>query len=636
MTKYFISFLFFIGLFQVFSQDNQEVTDLLKSGIQKVFDEDFNKGLENFNKAIKLDPKGTLAHKVYFERAQLKRRFLKDFKGALNDYSLSINLNPEYIKAYVFRSVLYKRNFKNYNAEKKDLLKAIEIDPKCGICYSTLALVDGIDINKKIQYLEKALKLGTDLDFDGKLDPDYWIYGILAPIKIKQGDGLGAIDYMKKLIQNYKPIDNDGDGEYDEMYYVPDAYYNIARYYVDEQFGLKDYKLALENINKAIESRFEFTKSDPEDKDYYLLRSKINYNEGNYDDAKKDYEKAKSVITKLRFNEVIRDYTRIYPNIDLDRDLDSISFPIEVNTSIEVYDIYNLDTKNDQFFMDFDYNFYTKQSPRYVNIKKDTLDYFDLTKHINSKIIKSDRLIEREFKYLGYDNSGNNITDEYQYSGGAEADFFHSWNLQDYPFDKQKLQIDIELEIDTSMVRINHSKFFKSTFNKKMKGLKEGYKIDTILFKETYNNTDISNTFYPGIIRNAVYPVANYSIVISRSGGWLFVKLFLGSFLAFLISWLIFTIPKTNFESRIDLCVGAVFGAIGNKYFVESTTPATQVLTKADLLNNLVILLVLMNIVIIIMQHNKKINFGKFEDSKFSLIFSGVTMVVLSTLIIIF
>ena len=96
--------------------------------------------------------------------------------------------------------------------------------------------------------------------------------------------------------------------------------------------------------------------------------------------------------------------------------------------------------------MDFDYNFYTKQSPRYVNIKKDTLDYFDLTKHINSKIIKSDRLIEREFKYLGYDNSGNNITDEYQYSGGAEADFFHSWNLQDYPFDKQKLQIDIEFE----------------------------------------------------------------------------------------------------------------------------------------------------------------------------------------------
>ena len=92
--------------------------------------------------------------------------------------------------------------------------------------------------------------------------------------------------------------------------------------------------------------------------------------------------------------------------------------------------------------------------------------------------------------------------------------------------------------------------------------------------------------------------------------------------MAFIISWLVFTVHKTNFTSRIDLSVGAIFGAIGNKYFVESTTPAIQVLTKADIINNLVIFMVLINIIIIIIQNNI-INLGKFEDSKF-LLFSPV------------
>ena len=104
--------------------------------------------------------------------------------------------------------------------------------------------------------------------------------------------------------------------------------------------------------------------------------------------------------------------------------------------------------------------------------------------------------------------------------------------------------------------------------------------------------------------------------------------------MAFIMSLLVFKIPKTNFESRIDLSVGAIFGAIGNKYFVESTTSAVQVLTKADIINNLVILMVLFNVIIIIIQNNNKINFDKFYDSKFSFIFSAITLFVLTILTI--
>jgi len=104
--------------------------------------------------------------------------------------------------------------------------------------------------------------------------------------------------------------------------------------------------------------------------------------------------------------------------------------------------------------------------------------------------------------------------------------------------------------------------------------------------------------------------------------------------LSYIISCLVFLIPKSNFGSRIDLTLGAIFGSVGNKYFVESATSMSQVLTKADLLNNLVIFLVLVNVVIVIMQDNDDIDFKRFENSKFSLIFSICTMIILSSIII--
>ena len=129
--------------------------------------------------------------------------------------------------------------------------------------------------------------------------------------------------------------------------------------------------------------------------------------------------------------------------------------------------------------------------------------------------------------------------------------------------------------------------------------------------------------------------MANYSIVISRSGGWLFVKLFLGSFLAFLISWIVFLIPNKEFDSRIGLTVGGIFGAIGNRYFVDSTLPAVQVLTKADMINNLILGLLILNILIVIIQKNQNIKFGKLEQNKFAMIFTGITFIVLNTIIVI-
>jgi len=597
-----------------------EASKLLESGIQKVFDDRFDEALIDFNLAIEKDKKGSIKHKIYFERAQLKRRYLKDFNGALRDYNSSIKLNPNYTRAYVFRGLIYKRNFRDFEAAEKNYRKSIEIDPNCGACFMELGFFNQrIEPDEMIFFLEKALELGVDLDWDGKLDPNYYIYAQLAAIKESQEDYIGAIEYYKRLIDNYQELDTDGDGETDDMAYLSDAHASISDIYN----YLNEIDLALDFINNAIEI-------NPNDKDYYTQRAKIKYNSNDFESALEDYSTAKKTITKTYSNEYYI-ATNFYPYLELNRNLDSIELPITINTRIEVNDILGLDTTNDQFFMAVNYNAYSKLEPKFINYKKDTLTLFDLEKRISPSYVSSDRLYEQELKYQGYDDI--NITDEVIYSGYIETDFFHNWNLKEYPFDTQRLQFKIGANIDTSIVRLNQSSFFKSTFTN-VKGLKEGYQIDAIEFEEEFNQQTNEETFFPGVIRKAVYPVANYSILISRSGGWLFVKLFLGSFLAFIISWIVFLIPNKEFDSRISLTVGGIFGAIGNRYFVDSTIPAVQVLTKADMINNMILALLILNVLIVIVQKNNKINFGLLEQNKFAMIFTGVAFVVLNTLII--
>jgi len=604
-----------------FAQTNKAI-ELLESGIQKVFDDKFDEALIDFNLALEKDQKGSIKHKIYFERAQLKRRYLKDFNGALRDYNSSIRLNPNYVRAYVYRGVLYERNFRDFESAKNDYKKSIEIDPDCGTCWMQLGYAYRTTTSdEQIENLKISINLGIDLDFDGQLEPTFFIYDRIANIKWEyQGDYSGAIEYYQMLIDNYEEYDPDGDGEMDETGYLNNTYYEMALVYFNY---LNEIDLALSSVNKAIEI-------NPNNKDYFTLRAKIKYKNEDIESALEDYLTAKKTINKTYFNTTFNP-AEFYPYQELDRDLDSIELPITLNTRIEVNDILGLDTTNDQFFMAVNYNIYSKLEPKFINYKKDTLTLFDLEKRISPSYVSSDRLYEQELKYQGYDDI--NITNEVIYSGFIETDFFHNWDLKEYPFDTQYLQFQIGANIDTSIVRLNQSRFFKSTF-RNVKGLKEGYQIEAIEFEEKFNEQTNEETFFPGVIRKAVYPVANYSIVISRSGGWLFVKLFLGSFLAFIISWIVFLIPNKEFDSRISLTVGGIFGAIGNRYFVDSTIPAVQVLTKADMINNMILALLILNVLIVIVQKNSKINFGLLEQNKFAMIFTGLAFVVLNTLIV--
>ena len=624
MKKKLIVFLI-IPIFSFGQGDYKNASELLKSGILKVNSENYDGALKDFNLAIERDTKGEILDTIYFQRAQLKRRKFKDFNGALKDYNTSLKYNKNYVPSYMYRGLLNRRIFKNYEAAEKDYRTSIEIDPNCGSCAMELGYFSRrIKDDERIKYLEKAIELKMDLNFDRNLTPCFSCYGAIGWIKYRQGDYLEAIKYHQLLIDNYQEIDVNGDGKVDETGYLNYAYFSKARTYF---YGLNQNDKAIEEINKAIEI-------EPNIKSYYTLRSEIRYDDQNFEESLKDYQKAKSIKEKTYYNDVYiaEDY---YPYIKLDRNLDTLDLPVQVHTKIDIYDILGLETTNDQFFMDIHYNVYSNVYPKLLNYKNDTLDFFDFAKYPRIKpiYVGSDRLKITDLKNEGLDDI--DITNEIIYSGQIQTDFFYDWNLKDYPFDVQELKFEIQADIDTSFVRLSQSNFYKSTFQN-VKGLKEGYRIEEIKFEEKFMERPQEETFYPSLaIRNVVNSVASYKIIISRSGGWLFVKLFLGSFLAFLISWIVFLIPNKEFDSRISLTVGGIFGAIGNRYFVDSTIPAVQVLTKADMINNMILALLILNVFIVIVQKNDKINLGILEKNKFAMIFTGIAFVILNTLIVV-
>ena len=346
----------------------------------------------------------------------------------------------------------------------------------------------------------------------------------------------------------------------------------------------------------------------------------------------KDYKIAKSTTNQIFYNDVLfsEDY---YPYKDFDRDLDSISLPTTLDVNINLKQILGLDTSNEEFFMSLDYNVFSTNFPLFINQKGDTIDLFDFEYVISPKYISSPRLKKIDPFYRGLDDI--DITSKVRYSGSIESDFFHNWNLKDYPFDTQIIDFNLLIEADTSFVRLNQSDFYISSFDE-INELKEGYTVKDIEFNETFVTQQNEETFFPGTIRNIVYPQANFNIIVSRAGGWLFIKLFLGSFLAFIMSLSAFTVRKENFGTRIDITVGALFIAVGNKYFVESITPMVQVLTKADIINNISLLLIILNVIFIIGQHRDDIKIGIFENSYFTLKFSSILLAALVFLTIIF
>ena len=74
---------------------------------------------------------------------------------------------------------------------------------------------------------------------------------------------------------------------------------------------------------------------------------------------------------------------------------------------------------------------------------------------------------------------------------------------------------------------------------------------------------------------------------IERDAWGLFMKIFLGMYIAFLIAIISFTPHPSELEPRFGLPVGGLFAAVGNKYIIDSLLPESSSFTLVDTLHAL-------------------------------------------------
>jgi len=318
-----------------------------------------------------------------------------------------------------------------------------------------------------------------------------------------------------------------------------------------------------------------------------------------------------SYIQKLRSG----DYP---PFIKLEDD-DNIDLPLEFQIELSIEQLRDVDIKTTNFYTVFNYSISSKVDTLTITKNKDSILLDNINDFVRIIYPEGDKTYKSEYTYDGrfyYNLLKDTVT---QWSRYLETELPHKWNLRDFPFDKQKLKVIFQSTNDTSWVRMNPSiQFPPKIQDSDFEFLIDGLNVVDLTTEKKYIKTNFVGSHYIEGQRNEVIEQLIFNVEIDRNGSYLYFKLFFGGFLSFLISYLVFFIEPEYFETRITLSLGGIFGAVGNKYFVENSMPSIQVLTKADIINNAVIIFIIINVFIVIAQHTSKINLWKFEKNTFS------------------
>lgn len=159
-----------------------------------------------------------------------------------------------------------------------------------------------------------------------------------------------------------------------------------------------------------------------------------------------------------------------------------------------------------------------------------------------------------------------------------------SWKIANFPFDRQRLRFFIEnSQFDSSKLV-----FKADTLGKHFdKYALNGWVVDNVRLIDTSKHYETAFGDDSAPSPHAIYGQFRVIIDITRNAGSLFWKMFLGMYIAFLISYTCFYIHHDGIDSRFGLSVGALFAAIGNKYIIDSSLPESTSFTLVDTLHGL-------------------------------------------------
>ncbi len=167
-----------------------------------------------------------------------------------------------------------------------------------------------------------------------------------------------------------------------------------------------------------------------------------------------------------------------------------------------------------------------------------------------------------------------------------------SWRISNFPFDEQKLRISLEnSQFDaSSMVFVADT--LGDNFDKRF--TLRGWNIDSCIItsgKRTYQTAFGSES---AVKQETVYSAFRVRLSITRDALGLFWKMFIGMYLAFLISYICFYIHSDSMDSRFGLSVGSLFAVVGNKYIIDSSLPDSASFTLVDTLHGITLMFILL------------------------------------------
>jgi len=185
-----------------------------------------------------------------------------------------------------------------------------------------------------------------------------------------------------------------------------------------------------------------------------------------------------------------------------------------------------------------------------------------------------------------------------------------NWSVEDFPFDEQHLKIQIE----NTLFDNKHLVFVPDTAGSRYdaKEAIDGWKITNFAVSQRVN--DYETGFGDASSNFQEFSTFTITMDIERSAWGLFMKIFVGMYIAFLIAIVSFTPQPSELEPRFGLPVGGLFAAVGNKYIIDSVLPESSSFTLVDTLHSMTFFAIFVTLVVSALSL-KLHDYGKFDKA---------------------
>lgn len=166
-----------------------------------------------------------------------------------------------------------------------------------------------------------------------------------------------------------------------------------------------------------------------------------------------------------------------------------------------------------------------------------------------------------------------------------------NWKVDDFPFDTQQLIIRVENSLFDNRALVYKLDTDGSTYDRELS--LDGWHISHFAISTSVNEYTTVFGDPRSDMLHSEYASFNIQMDLEREAWGLFAKIFIGMYIAFLISIISFTLQPSELEPRFGLPVGGLFAAVGNKYIIDSLLPESTHFTLVDTLHTLTFLAIL-------------------------------------------